>query len=177
MGHASSVSPDPGAGARDLGRAGPLPDQEDGRPRSAAGPRRARRAPARRQPLGPARRARARQRPADRLLQRGVKPRARSLACAATMIRRVLASLVLCLVLLFAGIYLGGHPSGLPGFLRKPLVGDKDTRVVNEAIDRVNQTYYRQVPKKDLANKAIAGVVASLDDRFSNYFSPVEYQK
>jgi carboxyl-terminal processing protease len=93
------------------------------------------------------------------------------------MIRRALASLVLCLVLLFAGIYLGGHPSGLPDFLRNPLVGDEDTRVVTEAIDRVNQTYYREIPKKDLANKAIAGVVASLDDRFSNYFSPVEYKK
>jgi len=93
------------------------------------------------------------------------------------MIRRALASLVLCLILLFAGIYLGAHPSGLPGFLRDPLVGDQDTRVVNEAIDTVNDTYYRKIPKKDLANKAIAGVVASLDDRFSNYFDPKSYAK
>jgi carboxyl-terminal processing protease len=93
------------------------------------------------------------------------------------MIRRALASLVLCLILLFAGIYLGGHPSGLPGFLRDPLVGDQDTRVVNEAIDTVNDTYYRKIPKKDLANKAIAGIVESLDDRFSNYFDPKSYAK
>jgi carboxyl-terminal processing protease len=93
------------------------------------------------------------------------------------MIRRALASLVLCLILLFAGIYLGAHPSGLPGFLRDPLVGDQDTRVVNEAIDTVNDTYYRKIPKKDLANKAIAGVVESLDDRFSNYFDPKSYAK
>ena len=93
------------------------------------------------------------------------------------MIRRALASLVLCLILLFAGIYLGAHPSGLPGFLRDPLVGDQDTRVVNEAIDTVNDTYYRKIPKKDLANKAIAGIVSSLDDRFSNYFDPKSYAK
>jgi carboxyl-terminal processing protease len=93
------------------------------------------------------------------------------------MIRRAVASLVLCLILLFAGIYLGGHPSGLPGFLRDPLVGDQDTRVVNEAIDTVNDTYYRKIPKKDLANKAIAGIVDSLDDRFSNYFDPKSYAK
>ena len=85
------------------------------------------------------------------------------------MIRRVLASLVLCLVLLCAGIYLGGHPSGLPGFLRDPLVGDKDTRVVKEAIDRVHDTYYREYGRKDLSDRAIAGIVSSLDDRFSNY--------
>jgi carboxyl-terminal processing protease len=93
------------------------------------------------------------------------------------MIRRALASLVLCLILLCAGIYLGAHPSGLPGFLRDPLVGDQDTRVVNEAIDTVNDTYYRKIPKKELANKAIDGIVSSLDDRFSNYFDPKSYAK
>jgi carboxyl-terminal processing protease len=93
------------------------------------------------------------------------------------MIRRVLASLALCLILLCAGIYLGGHPSGLPGVLRDPLVGDADTRVVNEAIDEVNHTYYRPVPKKELANDSIRGIVASLNDRFSNYFDPKQYAK
>jgi carboxyl-terminal processing protease len=93
------------------------------------------------------------------------------------MIRRALATLVLCLVLLCAGIYLGGHPSGLPGFLRDPLVGDQDTRVVKEAIDHIHDTYYREYGQADLANRAIAGAVKSLNDRFSNYFSPAEYAK
>jgi carboxyl-terminal processing protease len=93
------------------------------------------------------------------------------------MIRRALASLALCLVLLACGIYLGAHPSGLPGFVRDPLVGDADTRVVGEAIDRVNDTYYREIPKKDLADQSVKGIVASLDDRFSNYFTPKEYKK
>jgi carboxyl-terminal processing protease len=93
------------------------------------------------------------------------------------MIRRTLSALVLCLVLLFAGIYLGGHPDGLPGFLRDPLVGDRDTRVVKEAIDQVHESYYRKLGEKDLANRSIAGLVQSLGDRFSNYFSPAEYAK
>jgi carboxyl-terminal processing protease len=91
------------------------------------------------------------------------------------MIRRVLASIVLVLVLLSVGIYLGGHPTKLPGFVRDPLVGDKDTRVIDEALDQIHQTYYRKVPKKDLANDSIKGMVAALDDRFSNYFTPQEY--
>lgn len=93
------------------------------------------------------------------------------------MIRRALASLLLCLILLACGIYLGAHPSGLPGVVRDPLVGDSDTRVVSEAIDQVNDVYYREVPKDKLADQSIKGLVSSLDDRFSNYFSPAEYKK
>jgi carboxyl-terminal processing protease len=91
------------------------------------------------------------------------------------MIRRVLASIVLVLVLLGAGIYLGGHPDRLPAFVRDPLVGDKDTRVIDEALDRINRTYYRKIPKKDLANDSIQGMVTALKDRFSNYFDPKAY--
>jgi carboxyl-terminal processing protease len=93
------------------------------------------------------------------------------------MIRRALASLVLCLILLSAGIYLGGHPGALPGFVRNPLVGDQDTRVLDEALDQVHDTYYREIPKKQLANESIRGMVASLKDRFSNYFDPQQYAK
>jgi carboxyl-terminal processing protease len=93
------------------------------------------------------------------------------------MIRRALASLVLCLVLLSAGIYLGGHPGGLPGFVRNPLVGDQDTRVLDEALDQVHDTYYRDISRKQLANESIRGMVVSLKDRFSNYFDPQQYAK
>jgi carboxyl-terminal processing protease len=93
------------------------------------------------------------------------------------MIRRALASLLLCLILLACGIYLGAHPSGLPGVVRDPLVGDQDTRVVSEAIDQVNDVYYRKVPKAKLADESVKGLVSSLDDRFSNYFTPAEYKK
>jgi carboxyl-terminal processing protease len=90
---------------------------------------------------------------------------------------RILALLPAALVLLAAGIFLGGHPDRLPGFVRDPLVGDKDTRVVREAIDRVNETYYRKIPESQLADSSLKGIVASLHDRFSNYFTPKEYKQ
>jgi carboxyl-terminal processing protease len=91
-------------------------------------------------------------------------------------VRRLLVPL-LVLVALLAGITLGGHPETLPGFLRDTLVGDKDTRVIAEAIDKINARYYREVPEKELADAAIAGAVGSLDDRFSHYLDPEEYRR
>jgi carboxyl-terminal processing protease len=90
---------------------------------------------------------------------------------------RVIALLPAALVLLAAGIFLGGHPDRLPGFVRDPLVGDKNTRVVREAIDKVHDTYYREIPESDLADDSLKGVVAALHDRFSNYFTPKEYKQ
>ena len=87
---------------------------------------------------------------------------------------RLIALLVMPFALV-GGIYLGGHPRLLPGFVRDGLVGDEDTRVVGEAIGEVRDSYYRVIPDKALADAAVKGLVASLDDRFSNYFTPKEY--
>ena len=88
------------------------------------------------------------------------------------------AAIGLCLVLLVAGIWIGGrHSSWLPGPLRAGLVGDEDTAVVKEAIDDVAHTYYRKIPRDQLANHAIDGVVRGLDDRFSAYFDPQDYRR
>jgi carboxyl-terminal processing protease len=87
-----------------------------------------------------------------------------------------LAALVVVVLLL--GAWVGGrHSDWLPGPIRDALVGDSDTAVVQEAIDRIHDTYYREIPKSALADDAIAGVVAKLDDRFSNYFDPAEYKR
>jgi carboxyl-terminal processing protease len=84
----------------------------------------------------------------------------------------------LVVIVLLLGTWLGGrHSAWLPGPLRDALVGDEDTAVVKEAIDRVHDTYYREIPKSALADDAIAGIVAKLDDRFSNYFDPEQYKK
>jgi carboxyl-terminal processing protease len=80
-----------------------------------------------------------------------------------------LAAVVAALAL---GIVLGGHPDTLPAGVRDLLVGDRHTRVVDEAIDRVHDGYYRPISEQRLADAAIAGVVRSLDDRFSQYFDP-----
>ena len=67
-----------------------------------------------------------------------------------------------------AGIWLGGrHPDSLPGPVRDVLAGDEATRVVDEAIDEIEDRYYRKIPRDELADDAIAGVVEQLDDRFS----------
>lgn len=93
------------------------------------------------------------------------------------MIRRALATLVLVLGLLAAGIYVGGHPSGLPGFIRDPLVGDQDTRAFDRALDTVAETYYVKVPREELADKAIHGMVERLHDPYSRYLNAQEYQQ
>ena len=80
--------------------------------------------------------------------------------------------------LLVFGIWVGGrHPGWLPGPVRSALVGDSQSAVVKEAIDRVHDTYYRKISKEQLADDAIDGVVRRLDDRFSNYFTPEEYKR
>ncbi|HEX7298099.1 MAG TPA: S41 family peptidase [Solirubrobacteraceae bacterium] len=91
---------------------------------------------------------------------------------------RLLRLAALAVVVLALGAWIGGrHSDWLPGPIRSALVGDGDTAVVQEAIDRVHDTYYRPIPKAELADDAISGVVAKLDDRFSNYFDPAEYKQ
>ena len=81
-------------------------------------------------------------------------------------------------LLLVFGIWVGGrHPGWLPGPMRSALVGDTHSAVVKEAIDDVHDNYYRKIPKDQLADDAIEGVVRRLDDRFSNYFSAAEYKR
>jgi carboxyl-terminal processing protease len=80
-------------------------------------------------------------------------------------------------VLLVVGIWLGGHPEDLPAFAQGPFVADHATRVVDEAIDRVASDYYRPISKSRLSDASIAGVVASLGDRFSHYLSAQEFHE
>jgi carboxyl-terminal processing protease len=85
--------------------------------------------------------------------------------------------IVLLPIVLVLGIWWGGHPNHLPGFLRGPLVGEHQTRVVQEAIDRISHDYYRPITKDRLADASIAGVVASLGDRFSHYLTANEFRE
>jgi len=90
--------------------------------------------------------------------------------------RRVIYVLVAMLpVLLVGGVWLGGHPEDLPSFARSGLVAHDDTRVVDEAIDRISSDYYRPIPRSSLTNASVAGAVASLGDRFSHYLTPKEF--
>jgi carboxyl-terminal processing protease len=80
-------------------------------------------------------------------------------------------------LLLLAGLWLGGHPEHLPGFLRNAFVAGHQTRVVDEAIERVAHDYYRPIPTGKLSSASISGLVASLGDRFSHYLTPSEYRE
>jgi len=87
----------------------------------------------------------------------------------------IAALAVLLPALLVIGIWLGGHPEHLPGFLRNTFVANHQTLVVDEAIARVEKDYYRPIPAGELAGASISGLVSSLHDRFSHYLSPSEY--
>jgi len=89
----------------------------------------------------------------------------------------VLLGVLGAIVVLLAGIWLGGHPSDLPRPLRDAFVADDDTQLVHEAVDTIDRIYYRKVDKSDLVNRGIEGAVASLRDQFSHYFDPRTYRQ
>jgi carboxyl-terminal processing protease len=91
--------------------------------------------------------------------------------------KAIAALTVSLLLVLVAGIWLGGHPDDLPSFARNAFVADHSTRVVDEAIGRISSDYYRPVEKGRLAGASIAGAVASLHDRFSHYLTPREVRE
>jgi carboxyl-terminal processing protease len=86
------------------------------------------------------------------------------------------AALLVVLGTLVLGIWLGGHSGSLPAPLRD-FATDDDTAVVDAAIERVKDDYYRGLPARDLADDAVRGMVRGLDDRFSAYFDPEEYRR
>ena len=78
-------------------------------------------------------------------------------------------------LLIAAGIWLGGHPDTLPDPVRDALVEDTDGRVYEEAVDTLERDYYREVDRKKLLDQSLEQAVGSLDDRFSHYFAPRDY--
>jgi carboxyl-terminal processing protease len=81
-----------------------------------------------------------------------------------------------CVVLAFAaGLLLGGHPSPLPGFVRDVFgLSSNENQTRTELIDSIVNNYYKPVDKKKLEEASLDGIVQSLDDRFSHYFTPQE---
>jgi carboxyl-terminal processing protease len=88
---------------------------------------------------------------------------------------RIAALVAALIVVLCAGIWLGGHPAKLPEFLRDRFVND--TAGLNlEATELIEDNYYRPVGAGELTNASLQGMVRELrrrhGDRFSDYFSP-----
>ena len=82
---------------------------------------------------------------------------------------------------LCAGMFLGGHPDALPDPLRDVFVDD-ETSLTAEAIEVIEDNYYRAVPAEDLTEGSIQGMVRELqrlheEDRFSHYFTPEDLDR
>jgi carboxyl-terminal processing protease len=73
------------------------------------------------------------------------------------------------------GLWLGGHPSKLPGFLREAFVSSPGS-LTAEAAEAIEDSYWRPVDSTELSNASLQGMVRELrrrnKDRFSEYFSP-----
>jgi carboxyl-terminal processing protease len=89
---------------------------------------------------------------------------------------RVAAIVAGAVALLLVGILIGGHPSWLPSPIRSAFVADDGSGVVGQALDLLTKDYYRPLSRSQLANKGVAGAVASLNDPFSHYFDPSDYR-
>jgi carboxyl-terminal processing protease len=90
-------------------------------------------------------------------------------------VRRALLLVAAALVLLAAGIYLGGHPSSLPDPVRDVLVDD-NRALRAEVIDMIEDNFYKPVDESKLDDASLKGIVESLQDPYSHYFTPDEAQ-
>jgi len=86
-------------------------------------------------------------------------------------------SLLLVLVVLGVGLYLGGHPSLLPTGARALFVEDSDYDRTRAALmESIRANYYRPVDDERLRRASLDAMVKSLGDRFSAYLPPREAQ-
>jgi carboxyl-terminal processing protease len=88
------------------------------------------------------------------------------------MSKGVLA-LLSALVALVVGLWLGGHPSDLPGPVRDAFV-QEDRALRAEIIDSIEDNFYKPVKEGKLDDASLKGIVESLDDPYSHYLTPKE---
>ncbi|MEA2423432.1 MAG: carboxyl-terminal processing protease, partial [Thermoleophilaceae bacterium] len=76
-------------------------------------------------------------------------------------------------VALCIGLFLGGHSGSLPTVLREIFVEDNvATRA--QLINDVKDNFYKPVKSSALEQASLKGIVSSLHDRYSEYFTPTE---
>jgi carboxyl-terminal processing protease len=90
-----------------------------------------------------------------------------------TRIRAYTLALLCALLGLIGGLWLGGHPSSLPGSVRDVFV-EEDRALRAEVVDTIEQNFFKEVEEDDFEDASVRGIVRALDDRFSHYFSPEE---
>ena len=89
---------------------------------------------------------------------------------------KLLTSILIGVIVLLVGIWIGGHPSWLPSPLRSAFVDRSDNPLVNQVLNMLQSDYYRPLNRSQLVNKGLAGMVASLNDPYSHYYDPSDYQ-
>jgi carboxyl-terminal processing protease len=89
---------------------------------------------------------------------------------------RVAATVVVVLAVFVLGLWLGGHPSWLPGALRDAFDDNSSTPLVSTVLNTISQDYYRKITRGQLVDKGLVAMVASLKDPYSHYYSPSAYQ-
>src|SRR4051812_26552281 len=77
------------------------------------------------------------------------------------------------IVALVIGVWWGGHPQSLPGFARDAFVKE-DVATRAEVAKDIQDTFYKKVTDDKLEEASLKGMVNSLGDRFSEYFTPSE---
>lgn len=73
-------------------------------------------------------------------------------------------------------MWLGAHPTHLPGVVRDAVGASGDTQLIDETLDAIGSDYYRRVDRRSLVNRGLEGAVRSLHDRFSDYYDPKAYE-
>jgi carboxyl-terminal processing protease len=91
------------------------------------------------------------------------------------MSRGVLAALS-ALIALMAGLWLGGHPEGLPGPVRDVFV-QEDRALRAEIVDSIEDNFYKPVNEDKLDEQSLKGIVDALDDPYSHYLTPKEARR
>jgi carboxyl-terminal processing protease len=89
---------------------------------------------------------------------------------------RIAVGVVVVLIVLLMGIWLGGHSSWLPSPLRSAFVSNNDQPLETQVLDLLERDYYRPLNRNQLVNQGLAGMVASLGDPYSHYYDPTDYE-
>ena len=91
----------------------------------------------------------------------------------AEKVSRGFAAAAAVLLALAIGLYLGGHPTKLPGFMRDVFV-EESASLQAEATQTIEDNFIQKVPDEQLRNASVQGMVRSLHSRFSHYFTPAQ---
>ncbi len=91
-------------------------------------------------------------------------------------LRQGASLLVIGLVILVGGVWLGGHAGWIPSGLRGTFTDDQNGQLMQDVLNMLGREYYRPVNVAKVENKGIAAAIASLNDPYSHYFSPTDYK-